>query len=122
MTETNVDKFSLLTTTSVIARSTSIEGQITTNQDLIIHGQVKGSLYLPESALIIEKTAQVNANVEARLVIIRGKFQGEIIAREKVRIETGGQMEGKIESPCLAIEEKAQFKGRIKMSEKKNTG
>jgi len=31
-------------------------------------------------------------------------------------------MEGKIESPRLAIEEKAQFKGRIKMSEKKNTG
>ncbi|HHF43412.1 MAG: hypothetical protein DRI99_02450 [Candidatus Aminicenantes bacterium] len=104
---------------SLMARETFIEGKIKANNDLIIHGQYKGSLRLPGNTLIIEKTARVEASVEVRAIILRGYFKGNILAHEKVLIESGAFLEGEIETPCLAIEEKAQFKGRIKMKKEK---
>ncbi|MCP2619960.1 polymer-forming cytoskeletal protein [Candidatus Aminicenantes bacterium AC-334-K16] len=103
---------------SIIARETVFDGKIQTNNELIIHGQFKGTLHLPGNTLIIEKTAKVEATAEARAVILRGYFKGDILAGEKVVIESGARMEGRVESPRLAIEEKAQFKGRIKMRKK----
>lgn len=62
--------------------------------------------------VVIGEKAQINGNISARGVVVGGKVEGNIKAKEIVEIKDKGQVLGEISTPLLSIAEGAIFDGR----------
>jgi len=102
--------------TTVISQGTVIKGEISSNDSIMIDGQVEGNVTV-KNTVTIGKSGRISANVTATTLQIYGKIIGDVIASEKVCIEHSGSVEGNIHSPKLMISEGAHFKGNIDMSQ-----
>jgi len=86
-----------------IERGVSVEGKIVITGTFRVDGQVKGSI-TSENSLLLGENSQVEGQVDANDVIIAGRFDGSIFAKERVEIQSKGVVTGEIHSPCLVIQ------------------
>lgn len=100
---------------AVIGSTVKIKGEISGDEDLIIEGQVEGSISLLSHGLTVGATGKVNANIRAKNVKIDGEVKGDITGGEKVVISKAGRVRGNIVAPRVTLEDGAQFKGSIDM-------
>ena len=98
-----------------IGSTIKIKGNVTGDEDLIIHGQVDGDIVLKNHNVIIGKNGNVNANIEARQIVIEGRLNGDLKGEEKVIIRETGNVLGNVISPRVTLEDGAMFKGSIEM-------
>lgn len=75
----------------------------------IFEGKIKG-----DGVLIIDKGAQVKADVELDSLILLGSLEGKVLARKNVIMEPPGEFKGDISSPNLSIKEGVFFEGSSK--------
>ena len=92
---------------------TRIRGDVSASEDLLIEGQVEGKILLPAHRLVVASTARVNAEVFARDITIAGEATGTFTASERVQLEAGARVEGRIVSPSVALADGAVFNGRV---------
>jgi cytoskeletal protein CcmA (bactofilin family) len=97
----------------------TIEGRITSEEDLQIEGKVQGPISLQGRRLTVGCTAELNSEVTASDVIVHGKVTGNLLARDRVEIKKGGSVVGDITTARISIEDGADFKGRIEISRPK---
>jgi cytoskeletal protein CcmA (bactofilin family) len=91
-----------------------IKGEIHSQEDLTIDGQVQGSIDVPEHRLTIGPTGTVEVDtVKAREVVIIGSLKGSIDASDKVLIRKDAQLVGDVQTSGIVIEDGAYFKGGI---------
>ena len=64
-----------------------------------------GSLSLGESSV-------VNGNVDAQSAVLRGKVNGNVVAKEKLEIKGKSELFGDVRASKLVIEEGVTFVGR----------
>jgi cytoskeletal protein CcmA (bactofilin family) len=100
---------------SVIGQTLRFKGDLCAEEDLLIQGQVKGTIRHRAKNLTIGAHGDVNANIVAQNVIIQGKVQGEIRATESVVVEPSARIVGDIFAPRVGLKEGAKFKGSIDM-------
>lgn len=100
-------------TAASIGKSVQIRGEVKGSEDLMVDGEVEGTITLTESKLIIGPNARVNANVSARDVVILGKLNGSVTATGKVELRQGSNLTGDISASRLSIEENAIFTGKV---------
>lgn len=93
----------------------TLKGELTGNEDLTIEGQFDGTINLKDYCVTIGQNGQVKADVTARQVVVSGKLDGKINAREKIEIHRTGSVVGDLISAGVAIEEGAYFKGSIEI-------
>jgi cytoskeletal protein CcmA (bactofilin family) len=98
-----------------IGKSVVIKGDLQGSEDLMIEGQVQGTIELNENVLTIGPNATIKAQVFAKTVIILGTVHGNVTASEKVDIRDGASVTGDVASPRVAIAEGAQFRGSVDM-------
>ena len=67
------------------------------------------------SALTIEEGAIVQADVEARVVLISGVVVGNVTATESVRLTDKARVVGDSDRPRVVIEAGAAYRGRLEM-------
>jgi len=84
-------------------------------ENLIIQGQVEGTIKVPGHNVTISKTGKVTANIEANQIIVEGELQGDMLGDEKVIIRETGNVHGNIVAPRVTLEDGALFKGSIEM-------
>jgi cytoskeletal protein CcmA (bactofilin family) len=89
-----------------------IIGDIRTNEELLIDGEVEGSVE-SHSLLTVGPKGTVRANIKAREVIIFGKVQGNVEVAEKIAIREEGSLVGDIKAAGIGIDDGAYFKGSI---------
>src|ERR671916_59391 len=65
---------------STIARHLSIDGELSSDDDLTIQGCVTGVVIVRGATLIIEAAARLEADVRAARVVVHGEVQGAISA------------------------------------------
>lgn len=99
----------------MIGPSVKIEGKITSDESLLIEGQVDGSIVANSSEVVVGKSGVLTANISAKIVKIEGKVKGDIAGGENVVIAKTGNVLGNIESPRVTLEDGAKFKGSIEM-------
>jgi cytoskeletal protein CcmA (bactofilin family) len=104
------------TISGIIERGCRFEGTINFSGILRIAGQFSGIINSKDT-LIISDEAIVKAQVSAGVVIISGRFQGNIDATSRVEIRKPAKFEGKITSPSLLVEEGVVFKGETSVKE-----
>lgn len=100
---------------AVLTQGIRLRGELTGKADLFIDGDVEGSVRLGDSRLTIGPSGHVKADIEAREIYIRGHVQGNLRGRERITLGNSCHVKGDLESPRIAIEDGAQFKGRVEM-------
>jgi len=100
---------------AILTQGIRIRGELTGKADLFIDGDVEGSVRLGDSRLTVGPSGHVKADIEAREIYIRGNVQGNLRGRERITLGNSCHVKGDLESPRIAIEDGAQFKGRVEM-------
>lgn len=98
-----------------IGSTINIKGDVTGDEDLVILGHVEGRVDLKEHNVTIGPKGSVNANINAKQVVVEGILNGDITGEEKVVIRKTGNVLGNIISPRVTLEDGAMFKGSIEM-------
>jgi cytoskeletal protein CcmA (bactofilin family) len=96
-----------------IGKSVQIKGELTGSEDLHIDGQVTGSIELANYQLTVGASGKVQANVNAKKVVIGGTVKGNIRAVDNVTITKSGSLVGDVVVAGIVIEDGAYFKGSI---------
>ena len=100
---------------SHLSPTSIIQGEISGREDLVVRGQVRGKIALPENDLLIDESGRVEAEVRVKNIRIRGEVVGNITASGKVTIEKTGSMHGDLSAAVISIEDGARFKGTVKI-------
>ena len=101
---------------AVLGKSVVFKGQIHSREDLIIEGQVEGSIEMSEHRLTIAPNGAVRANVIAREIEVLGSIEGKAEAVDKVYIRKGAKFIGDVHSAGIVIEDGGYIKGNIDLS------
>jgi cytoskeletal protein CcmA (bactofilin family) len=94
---------------SLIAENVSLEGDLVSDGDVQLDGQVRGDLKL--NHLTIGETGQVDGLITAETVEVRGRVSGAIAAKT-VRLYATARVDGDITHVQIAIDAGAHFAGR----------
>jgi len=97
---------------AAIGASMSIKGDIRTQEELFVDGDVEGSLE-SKSLLTVGPNGKVRANIKAREVIVFGSVRGNVEVVEKVAIRDNGSVIGDIKTAGISIDDGSYFKGSI---------
>lgn len=102
---------------SGVKRGIRINGQIKGDEDLVIAGEVTGSVFLPGNQVRVQSGADVRANITARVIEVEGRVAGDLKAGERIVIRSTSVVDGDIVSPQVQLEEGCEFKGSVQMQE-----
>lgn len=100
---------------AVLTRGIRIKGELTGKADLVIDGEVDGSIRLNESRLTVGQAGHIRANIEAAEIFVKGQVEGNLRGRERVMLGNSCHVTGDLEAPRVAIEDGAKFNGRVEM-------
>lgn len=96
-----------------LGTSVVIKGELSGSEDFTISGRMEGSIRLHGHTLTIGPHADINADIDASIVVIQGTVTGAVTATTKVEIQATGSVTGDIVSPRLAVAEGARVRGRV---------
>ncbi|MDH3270403.1 MAG: polymer-forming cytoskeletal protein [Gemmatimonadota bacterium] len=100
---------------AVIGPSIRIKGDVTGSEDLLIQGEVDGSVSLSEHAVGVGTEGKVKANIVGRLITIEGRVEGDLTAREQIVLRGSAHVMGDIKAPRVVLEDGATFRGLVDM-------
>src|SRR5215469_11741188 len=98
---------------ATIGKSLVIKGEVTGSESLYIDGRVEGAINLPGNRVTVGRNGAVQANINAKEVVILGKVKGNIAASDRVDIRNEGSLTGDVVCQRISIEDGAYFKGGI---------
>jgi cytoskeletal protein CcmA (bactofilin family) len=100
---------------AVIGPSIHIDGDVRGEEDLLIEGEVSGTVQLKSNSLTIGPQGKVRADVYAHSIYVDGFVEGDLFGSERVNIRKSAQVKGNVTSPRVSVEDGAKFKGAIEM-------
>jgi len=99
---------------STLGASLRIKGDLVADEDLVIQGQVEGSV-LHLRSLTIGTQGRIQGEIRARRIVVQGSVDGNLYALESVSLQSGSTVHGDVFAPRIAIDEGARLSGRIDM-------
>ena len=99
---------------SILGPTVRIKGELTAAEDLVIHGQIEGSVG-PAPRVTIGPDAHVTADVIADVIVVEGRVDGDLKAQVSIAVRPRANVRGNLEAPVVNIAEGAKFNGSIKM-------
>jgi cytoskeletal protein CcmA (bactofilin family) len=103
------------TSKAVIGPSIQVKGELIGDEDLVIEGKVEGVVRLKDHHLVVGKSAQIDATLEAKSIRIEGTVRGDVLAKERVELANDSTLTGDIVAPRMMIADGARFKGSVDM-------
>jgi cytoskeletal protein CcmA (bactofilin family) len=101
---------------SRISSGIRINGEISGNDDLYIDGQAEGHFRFPQSKVAVGPNGKVQANIEAREIVIEGTVKGDLTASEGVQLGGSSHVQGSLSTPRIAINDGARLRGKVEMT------
>lgn len=99
---------------TVIGEGLSIEGDLSSDEEVVVHGSVRGKLTTTD-AVTVGTTGVVQADVSGSSVSIAGQVTGDVTASERVDLQPGGRLVGDVKAARFTIADGASFKGNVDM-------
>tara|TARA_B100001057_G_scaffold296712_1_gene296932 strand:+ start:110 stop:592 length:483 start_codon:yes stop_codon:yes gene_type:complete len=112
--EQNIIKRNENSPPSLLSSDLFIKGNLITNGDIQIEGEVEGNI--KASLLTIGKEAKIKGELNIDELIVNGHVSGTIRAN-KVTLTSSAKVEGDIIHQTIAIETGAHFEGSIEKSD-----
>lgn len=101
---------------SILGPTLRFKGELSASEDLVIHGQVEGSIG-PAPKVTIGPEAHVKAGVTADVIVVEGRVEGDLKAQVSIAVRPKANVRGNLEAPVVNIAEGAKFNGSIKMEQ-----
>jgi cytoskeletal protein CcmA (bactofilin family) len=99
---------------ALLSRGVSIKGSVKFLNELLIDGEVEGTID-SSGTLTIGEHARIRGEIRAKSVKVRGTVEGNIFATERCELQAGCTLRGDIEAPRLVVNENATFLGSAKV-------
>ena len=106
------------TTKNVLNSDVEIKGNLKFAGELTFEGKLEGEIHT-DGTLHLGDSAVVNGSINAGTVIVRGKVNGNIIAKDKIDIKAKTELFGDIRASKLVIEEGITFVGKTEVNPNK---
>ncbi len=104
-------------TVAQIGTATTFKGELAGEQNLEINGKVEGAVNVPDHQVTIGPGGVVIANILGKSVVVIGTVSGNVVASERVEVQSAGSVEGDIRAPSLVVQNGARINGTIAMEE-----
>ncbi|HUE40907.1 MAG TPA: polymer-forming cytoskeletal protein [Chthoniobacterales bacterium] len=101
----------------LLSRGVSIKGTVKFRDELLIDGEVEGTIDSTGS-LTVGEHASIKGEIRSKSVKVRGTVEGDIFATERCELQAGCTLQGDIEAPRLVVDENATFLGSAKVTPK----
>lgn len=95
-------------------KGSRVSGQLTFHGPAVIEGTVEGEVVC-HGLLTIGEGAEVRAKLSAEAMVIRGKVEGDMTAKDRVELKPPARLSGDISAPRLIIAEGVVFDGNCSM-------
>jgi cytoskeletal protein CcmA (bactofilin family) len=102
---------------TVIGKDAVVKGELSSQTDMLIEGRVEGKIH-GKHRVVIGESGNVNAQVHADVVSVRGEVHGDCEATNKVEIAATGKVFGNISAEAIVVAEGATFRGASKMTKR----
>jgi cytoskeletal protein CcmA (bactofilin family) len=99
---------------TIIGAGITIEGEVTTDDDVVVAGTVRGKLSAKD-AVTVEAGALVEADIASGPLVVAGSVTGNIHSSDRVDLQTGAKVVGNVKATRITIADGAQFKGNVDM-------
>ena len=99
---------------TVIGVGLTIEGELSCEEEVVVHGTVRGNVATTDAVSVAEGGA-IEADVDAASVSVAGAVTGNVTAAERVDLQAGGRLIGDVKAARLTIADGATFKGNVDM-------
>jgi cytoskeletal protein CcmA (bactofilin family) len=98
-----------------------ITGEVFGDSDLVIDGEVHGKVRLSNGRVTVGASGRVQAEIEAREIVVEGTVQGNLKAAESVRLGPAGRLTGSVVTPRIAIDDGARLRGKVETTPAKTS-
>lgn len=99
---------------TIIGKGASFDGLLEITGGLRVDGTLKGKIHNAD-IIFVGPSGTLEADVEAKEVIVGGVVRGNIKAPDKVELQAKSQVEGDIVTYSLVVEQGAIFHGNCQM-------
>ena len=104
---------------AVLGKNVTVRGEIHSNEDLTIDGDVEGSVEVVDHRLTLGPNSKLKVSqVKAHDVTVFGSLTGKVEAVDKVHIRKDASLIGDIRTAGIVIEDGAYFRGGIDITRK----
>lgn len=102
--------------TTIISHGVKIEGKVSSSGNIRVEGEIQGDI-TSQGKVIVGENGKVNGQVSGEDVTIGGKVSGTVKAKEKLVLDSKGNLKGDIFTKILVVEAGASFDGKSKMGD-----
>lgn len=99
---------------NMIGSGTKISGNIETNGDIRIDGEIEGNIF-SKGKVVVGPNGKVEGEVNCSNAEISGVLKGKILVSELLSLKSSSKLLGDIETAKLTIEPGAIFTGKCQM-------
>src|SRR6266446_4820697 len=103
---------------NVLNSDVELKGTLKFTGELTFDGKLEGDIN-SDGSLNLGDNAVVKGNINVNTVVMRGKVNGNVTAKEKVDIKSKTELFGDVRAPKLAIEEGVTFVGKSEVNPNK---
>ena len=104
---------------TVIGADSTITGELAIQGTVRVDGSIEGDIRA--DWVIVGETGRIRGNIQARMMVVGGRIDGNIDASELVELKDKAQIFGEISTAKLTVTEGALFDGQSSMKKKKET-
>jgi cytoskeletal protein CcmA (bactofilin family) len=102
-------------TMTTIGPSLQITGEVTSQEDITVHGTVKGQITMKGGALRVTQQGRVEADVHGGSVTIDGALDGSVTAATRLELTPNAKVTGSLAAESVILHDGATFSGMIEM-------
>jgi cytoskeletal protein CcmA (bactofilin family) len=100
---------------TTIGPSLIITGELTSQEDVTIHGKVKGQIRMSEGALLVAPKGNIDADIEGTRVTIHGTVAGSVVAADRIELTPTANVTGTLTTRSVVLQDGATFNGIVDM-------
>jgi len=103
---------------NILNSDVEIKGNLKFAGELTFDGKLDGEIST-EGVLTLGDNAVITGNINSQSVVVRGKINGNITAKEKIDIKSRAELFGDVRAAKLVIEEGVTFVGKTEVNPNK---
>ena len=95
-----------------IGASIVIKGDLTADENVVIAGRVQGTISVEKHSVTVRRGAELEADVDARVIVVGGQVKGTISAAETLELQRTAIVQGEIVAAAIRLDDGAVFNGK----------
>ncbi len=101
--------------TSVIAADTIWRGDLESNGDVHVHGQIQGTI-TARTDIFVSEDAEADATLIANSIVVAGNVKGVLRATSRLEVLPQGRISGEIIAPTVVAHDGSRVNASIRMT------